>query len=362
MALQGLVDSQDFGSFLEAAEAAVGGELFVISHDLRQLRSLRPTGEVITDNDVLDTIAGGSSVRYQGRLLQPFLSRRFPLLVAARDGEAEGDEQQRSREPLHELGPIADFLRDFFDEIETRRRRERFTPEAQLQWSMLPVRAARTASLEIAGALQPAASVAGDAYDFAINGDGNLTTLVMDAMGHGVTATLSTSLALATVRTVRRDGGSIVDQVTAADDLILSEYGGSRFVTMVAVEFTPDDIRVVNAGHEPIRRMYVNDRVRGLSIPADPPLGLDGPSDYTMRTLEQLEPGEGLALLSDGAAEAADPAGLQFGPDSVDEALTNIRTSNSLQTAHRFSRAIMDYVAGPLNDDLTVVVVQRHGA
>ena len=344
-----------YGAFVDNLLSALeADELFIISHDLTSLHPLRgEPAASLTDETLLDSLLGGTPALHGGVRFTPLMSRAFPLLVATGDTTFPPDAAALA-------GPIVDFHRDFFDSIETRRRPTAFAPAAQLQWSLLPVPTVRTSEWDVAGVLHPAASVAGDAYDLARTPAGLLTTLSMDAMGHGVGATLSTALALATMRTVRRAGGTLVEQVTAADDAMLTEYRGARFITMAALEFDDHGIRVVNAGHEPIRHLAADGAVTTLGLPADPPLGLDGHSTYRLHHLAPLLAGEGIVLLSDGAAGAQDPSGAALGDQAVNMAIQARRGVSSLQTADRIARSVMEYVVDELADDLSAVVVQRN--
>jgi len=348
--------AEDGESLVAAMTEALGAEeIFVLSHDLTQLRPLGPNGTTpLTDEHLLDAILGGSRYTVDNRIYVPVPSRLYPMVVAEMQSGAPLEDQD-----LAVLGALADHHRSFLDIIEHRRRSNRFSPAAELQWSLLPLKAAQTKGLEVAGVLQPASTVAGDAYDFAVTPDGSLAVYVLDAMGHGVTATLSSSLAIATIRTVRRSGGGLIDQVAAADEAVLAEFGGDRFVTMAALLNGPDGIEVINAGHEPILRLDAMNVVETLDLRADPPLGLGVDPTYHVHQVKALAPGEALVLLSDGASEARNPDGMIFGSEGVARTLAELRGANSLQTANRFGRAVVRYVDGELIDDLTTVVVQR---
>src|SRR5436189_153511 len=60
---------------------------------------------------------------------------------------------------------------------------------AGMQWDLLPPLSARTADALIAGALEPAYDIAGDAFDYALNGT-DLHLAIFDGLGHGLGSTL----------------------------------------------------------------------------------------------------------------------------------------------------------------------------
>ena len=79
---------------------------------------------------------------------------------------------------------------------------------AGMQWDLLPPLSARTAGALIPGALEPAYDIAGDAFDYAINGT-DLHLAIFDGLGHGLGSTLLTGLAVGAYRHARRDGAPV---------------------------------------------------------------------------------------------------------------------------------------------------------
>ena len=91
----------------------------------------------------------------------------------------------------------------YTDLIELRRRRRPMNLAAEMQWDLLPPLAFSSPEISIAGLLEPAYLVAGDAFDYSLNGD-VLGFTIIDAMGHGVKSTLASTLALGAFRYGRR--------------------------------------------------------------------------------------------------------------------------------------------------------------
>ena len=95
----------------------------------------------------------------------------------------------------------------YTDLIELRRRRRPMNLAAEMQWDLLPPLSFSSPELAIAGLLEPAYFVAGDAFDYSLNGE-MLGFAIIDAMGHGVNSTLASTLALGAFRYGRRRGSS----------------------------------------------------------------------------------------------------------------------------------------------------------
>ncbi len=75
------------------------------------------------------------------------------------------------------------------------RRQQPMTLSAEMQWQLMPPLMMDTPQVAIAGALEPAYHVAGDSFDYALNGD-VLHLAMVDAMGHGLSAAVMATLAM----------------------------------------------------------------------------------------------------------------------------------------------------------------------
>ena len=84
-----------------------------------------------------------------------------------------------------------------------RRQGREMSLPAGMQWDLLPPLNTRTPGATIAGLLEPAYDIAGDAFDYAIGGD-RLDFAIIDGMGHGIASTLLTGLAVGAYRHARR--------------------------------------------------------------------------------------------------------------------------------------------------------------
>lgn len=112
----------------------------------------------------------------------------------------------------------------YTDLVELRRRRRPMNLAAEMQWDMLmPPLAFSSPELAIAGILEPAYFVAGDAFDYSLNGD-LFNFAVLDAMGHGVHSTLASTLALGAFRHGRRRGLELTVVAEQIDDALREQF------------------------------------------------------------------------------------------------------------------------------------------
>lgn len=244
------------------------------------------------------------------------------------------------------------------DVVETARRAEPLSVAAEMQWNLQPLRAFSTDRFSIAGQLIPAYEVGGDCYDYNVD-IGHLDLSSLDAMGHGVRASLLAALATAVMRNTRRAGGGPVEQIAMADRHLLTQFGGAQFVTALAMRLNLDDgqIEVVNAGHPPPWRVR-HGRATVLDLDAQLPAGMFETTAYRAQTL-QLEPGDRLVLVTDGVLEAGAP-----GPEFTEQRLSGLLLATAQLTPHQcvadILRTLRSY-APRMHDDATVICLDWSG-
>jgi serine phosphatase RsbU (regulator of sigma subunit) len=246
------------------------------------------------------------------------------------------------------------------DLIERRRRTLPMSLPAEMQWRLLPPLTCATDTFVVSGVVLPTHDVAGDSFDYAING--SIAHLaVLDAMGHGLEATLQASVALAAYRNARRIGLSLLDTVHSLDTKLAHAFGQERFVTAIISEFDvlSGTWTWVNAGHPPALLLRGAKAVKELEGARTTPLGLQW-ERATSVGVERLEPGDRLLLHTDGVLEARDDHGELFGAerlaDFVARALADGRPAP--ETLRRLNNAILEHQAGLLQDDCTTMIVE----
>ena len=132
-----------------------------------------------------------------------------------------------------------------------RRRGRAMSLPAGMQWDLLPPLSARTAGALIAGVLEPAYDIAGDAFDYAVNG-ADLHFAIFDGLGHGIASTLLTGLAVGAYRHARRAGAPVTDMHAAVEAALAGYY---------------DDVLVRHRHHRPARHRV---RTAGVVVRGPP--------------------------------------------------------------------------------------------
>ena len=247
------------------------------------------------------------------------------------------------------------------DAVERARRRVPMSLPAELQWRLLPPLTFVSPRVAVSGILAPTDEVAGDSFDYALNGD-LLHVAVVDAMGHGLESTLLAAVAVAALRNARRGGATLPDTVEAMDAALSAQFGPDRFVTAVVGELDTRTgwWRWATCGHPPALLVRGGRVVKELDAVVGVPLGLGLLHGGVELGSERLEPGDRLLLYSDGVVEARDAGGEFFGTARLVELVTREDAAGrpAAETLRRLNHAILAHQEGALQDDATTVLVE----
>ena len=236
-------------------------------------------------------------------------------------------------------------------ELETARR---------IQSSILPARAPQVPGLDVAMRYVPAASVAGDFYDF-LAADGRCVgILVADVSGHGVPAALIASMVKVAFSS-QADHADNPAAVLRDMNRIFFGHSPESFVTAgyLYLDLPSRTMRYASAGHPPLLLWRKSDgqvrafRESGVVMGPFP--------DGAYANMEfALETGDRLLLYTDGITEAENEAEELFG----EERLLAFVAANGALPVGRFADGLLAEVAawsgapdGTQRDDVTLIVV-----
>jgi hypothetical protein len=216
---------------LAAQEARAAGAtdvaIFLQDFDQKHLQPLDGTGLVGERTPIAGSAAGRAFItdapveerQDDGsvRLFLPMLDGSDRVGVLSLRLPAVNHADRRLAQRL--AGLVADMIvtkSEYTDTFARARTAEPMSLAAQLQWTQLPPLAMTTPDVDLAGILEPAYSVGGDAFDYALNAH-VLHFGVFDAMGHGLQAATMATVVLAAYRHGRRGGAGLPELYTAMD-------------------------------------------------------------------------------------------------------------------------------------------------
>ena len=296
------------------------------------------------------------------RLHVPLLdgTGRVGVLVFTLDHPDEDDRRLARRL----AGLVADMLVTksmYTDRFFQARRRQPMSLSAEMQWQLLPPLMMTTPQVAVAGALEPAYDVAGDSFDYALNGD-TLHVCMIDAMGHGLDAAVMATLAIGAYRHARRSDVDLDDLYAAMDTAVADQFGPDRFATaqMARLDVGSGLLRWVNAGH-PAPLLLRGGRIVGpLESPTTLPVGFGGAVPIvTERTLQR---GDRVLFYTDGLTEEHRAGGAEFGETRLKDLVERAEHDGGLvqETVRRLSHMSM-LERGATTDDATLLLLEWRG-
>jgi serine phosphatase RsbU (regulator of sigma subunit) len=257
------------------------------------------------------------------------------------------------------VGHLVTVKLPYGDTLQQVRRSRAMSPASELVMQMLPPLTFSSRRMVVSAVLEPSYDVGGDAYDYAVDGP-TARVLVLDAMGRGLIAALTSATALAAIRAARRGGQDLHAMCRAADAALAEQFPELRFVTGVLADLDMDNgaLRYVNAGHPQPILLRGGRMVRTLPDGRRMPLGVpDGTPEVGTET---LEPGDRLLIYTDGVTEAYDRAGDRFGLERLGE-LAEACFAEDLpapETLRQLARTVLTHQGGQPADDATFLLIE----
>ncbi len=253
--------------------------------------------------------------------------------------------------------------RRYTDVVLRSRRSEPLSLAAEMQWDLLPPLAVGTHAVTVSGILEPAYSIGGDSFDYAVN-PGRLEFAITDAVGHGMSAVLMSVTAINSLRNARREGASLETAFRDTDAIIERHFGEANFVTaqIGALELATGELTWVNAGHPLPLLIRDGTYIGPLECRPSLPLGLGGHVKETAS--HRLQPADRVLFFTDGVVEAHVPGGNQFGIERLADFLVRATLDgvSPAETVRRLSASILEYNGAELDDDATLLLLEYHGA
>ena len=231
-----------------------------------------------------------------------------------------------------------------------------------VQKSLLPQSAPSVPGLDVAGGSDYCDRTGGDYFDYFDLPGGHLGVAVADACGHGVSSALHMATARAFLRSrVSEYRGPAILAEEANRFLARDISRDGWFLTLFFLDIDPRSrqIRWVRAGHEPA---WLYDPARGeyeTLFGEGMALGIFEDNKFVEYTHNGWEPGDVLAVVSDGILEAHNGSGEMYGKERLRDAIRRVAELSSEEIRQAILREVEDFRGDlPPEDDVTLVVIK----
>ncbi|MFE2166226.1 PP2C family protein-serine/threonine phosphatase [Streptomyces sp. NPDC059447] len=242
------------------------------------------------------------------------------------------------------------------------RRGEPMSVAAEIQWSLLPPLSMVMPRVAVAGVLEPAYAVAGDSFDYALNGE-VLHLAMIDAMGHGLDAATMATVAIGAYRHARRISIELSEIYLFMDRAVAEQFDPDHFVTaqMMRLDTNTGRLQWVNAGHPAPMLIRAHRVVRRLDSPTTLPVGFGG--DQPQVSTVALEPGDRVLCFTDGLIEEHESGQEQFGEEQLIDWVNQLeQDDHGIRTMARdLSHTLMRARGETTSDDATLALFEWRG-
>ncbi len=302
-------------------------------------------------------------VRYLPHTGNPSAPKRIGVLYldSRRKGTLMSETTRSGIERLAvEAAAAIENARLYREETEKGRLEQELSLAAQIQRALLPSPQYTTVGVELSAVSVPSRAIGGDFFDYLELPGGAFGFALGDVAGKGAAAALLTASVQSIFSTRAAEGESPARTMALVNRGVFRRAVQARFVTMVYGVISPDGLLTYcNAGHCPpllVSRRGLQRLESGGLV-----LGLVADVAYEQGAV-QLEPGDVIAIFSDGLSECTNQADEQYEEERI---VASVNEHLHLEPADILDHLLADvrrFAGGvAFHDDLTAMVLKYRG-
>jgi sigma-B regulation protein RsbU (phosphoserine phosphatase) len=265
-------------------------------------------------------------------------------------------------------GSITQFVTVIKDVTELRRMQEQqfqmsLARAVQQQFYKMPP--PQIPGFDFAGASFPADATGGDYFDFVPLPGDSIGIIIGDVSGHGIGSALLMVELRAYMRAFAQKSSDAGEILTLVNNALVSDLEQERYATLIFCRLHPNTNTLVyaSAGHTPAFILDSSGAIKQTLDSTDIPLGFLPEHPFGCANPITLEPGDILALLTDGITEAERPDQSAFGVERALDFIRAHRRESSQEIVTALYRAVQDFLDGmPQIDDITAVICKTAGS
>ncbi|UCF37709.1 MAG: SpoIIE family protein phosphatase [Acidobacteriota bacterium] len=231
-----------------------------------------------------------------------------------------------------------------------------------IQQAVLPKEVPSIEGYSVACWSRPADDSCGDIYD-AVEIDGTRMALLLgDATGHGIGPALSVTQMRAMFRLGLRMGGQLDAITKQINEQLKVDLPGNRFITSFfgILDAEEGQVEYLSYGQGPLIHYHAQTGEVEFLESSGLPMGIPLNIPSTVPAPMKMDPGDVVAIITDGFFEYANLSEEQFGNDRVAQVIREFK-GNSMQDLLTTLLNEINRFAGdaPQDDDMTAILVKR---
>lgn len=243
--------------------------------------------------------------------------------------------------------------------IEKKRLEGQLEVARQVQLELLPAKDPQLPNYDISAYNFPTEEVSGDYYDWVRIYDDQIGVVIADVSGKGVPAALLMAFLRASLRAATHIGYATHISMAKVNYLLWESIESNQFVTAFygILDAQKGTLSYSNAGHNPPLLVNAAGTARFIEK-GEQPLGMFRETRYHEYYLE-FEPGDVLVLYTDGATEATNAQGEEFGRERLEQAVKKAYDRPAREMIAILQMEILEWTDHKgSNDDVTFFVIK----
>lgn len=247
----------------------------------------------------------------------------------------------------------------FKEELEKHKLEEELDLAREIQRNLLPSEIVQLNNFEISAENISSKQVGGDYFDVIRKDEENCYIAIADVSGKGVPAALLMANLQAFLKSVCKQGVSLVEGTAMINDLISENVTGGKFITFFWASINDKNrtISYVNAGHNPpllvrdgkIIKLRKGGMILGVMKTEDP---------YITETL-QLQKNDLLVFFTDGITEAMDKKQNEYSDERLEKLVLLLSNKSSKEVLQLIQSDVKSFTSGAMqSDDITLLVLK----
>jgi phosphoserine phosphatase RsbU/P len=252
-------------------------------------------------------------------------------------------------------------VRLMHEEADKKQLEEELKLAGQVQSALAPTSFKQPAHFEVAAASLPSREVGGDFYELIALKDGRSVCALGDVSGKGIAAAILAGVAQGALQSQFIANLPLTEVITNLNKALVLRSESNRFITLFcAVLDAEGHLTYINAGHN----LPILARTDGPLEMLSTKSVVLGAFDFVKYEARQtrLQPGDVLAIYSDGVTEAVNAANEMFGDERLEKLVQENAGLSAEAIRNKIVSAVMAFTRGlPQGDDITLIVLKHLG-